>query len=231
MSPTGAVIATYKLCLAYVSIPIVETGQVHLSLSFSHILCLSVGMVGRKSRLSLGSSSPHQLAPGRPVSTPRSSGAPGRACTPPRSRATGPEAPSLGLRPLLAGVLGGGRGAGLSLQGPTWGAGTPREQPGHPRALSSRVSETLRGARWQLLGAPDVPGHVRRVFGRAEPRSPDLLLATGRGGNLWGSPVAAACCQRPARGSPSGSQPAARGRPRSRTARGPSCALCPNYRH
>lgn len=83
MSPTGAVIATYKLCLAYVSIPIVETGQVHLSLSFSHILCLSVGMVGRKSRLSLGSRSPHQLAPGRPVSTPRSRGAPGRACTPP----------------------------------------------------------------------------------------------------------------------------------------------------
>lgn len=103
---------------------------------------------------------------------------------PPRSRATGPEAPSLGLRPLLAGVLGGGRGAGLSLQGPTWGAGTPREQPGHPRALSSRVSETLRGARWQLLGAPDVPGHVRRVSGRADPRSPDLLLATGRGGTF-----------------------------------------------
>lgn len=76
------------------------------------------------------------------------------------------------------------------------------------------VSEMLRGARWQLLGPPDVPEHVRRVSGRVEPHISGSAFADRERGRPFGSPVTAACCQRPARGGSQGSQPAAPGQAR-----------------
>lgn len=74
-----------------------------------------------------------QAVPGQQAATPAGSGPP---CEHPQEQwgtwpclyPPGPEpqaqSPSLGLRPLLTGVLGGGRRAGLSPQGPTWVTGT-----------------------------------------------------------------------------------------------------------